>query len=50
MQRGIGALGETVARFDTVEASTVRFDDGTQQSTVEKEMDALQLGQLSNIS
>ena len=43
MQRGIGALGETVARFDTieattvrsdtVEATTVRFDDDTTQST-----------------
>jgi hypothetical protein len=33
MQRGIGALGETVARFDTVEATTVRFGDGTEQSS-----------------
>ena len=33
MQRGMGALGETVARFDTIEANTLRFGDGTEQST-----------------
>jgi hypothetical protein len=27
MQRGIGALGETAAHFDIVEANTVRFDN-----------------------